>query len=970
MTCTELFRHEAARVEAGGNRPFLLEGDSVWLVDAGRVDVFAVKVVEGRPAGTRQHLFRVEEGGLLFAADAGAGPERSALLAVGASGTELLRLPQSQLWEAARRPELAAEVGAGVEEWIDALYGSLSPGTLAERLTEVDAGDEVALDEGGRIRPRPRVLWVRHLAGCSHPFGEPGVRVNGDGPIPLSRRGWLEVAAGSRIEAFATPGIVDDPELHSGLERLHRLVLWFAAERMRRTEREQGTRMARRAAETRAAFRAGWASLAEVMEGQRGRRPQLRMRFSPDTDVLLAAARLVGEAQGIEIRQPPSTGSDTTITDPLAGIARASAIRTRRVTLGGEWWREDAGPLLGFMEEDGRPVALLPVRGPGYVLHDPTRCEERSVTREVASTLAPVAYAFYRGFDNEPLDVKAILRFGLRRCHRELAAVAAFGLAAALLGLALPIATGMLYNDVIPGAERRHLVQMVMILVGVSISTSLFTLAGSIALLRVETKMGADLMAAVWDRLLSLPARFFRAYTAGNLASRAMAVERMRQAVSGATINALLTGLWSLVQFVLLYHISPRLALVSGLLVLLTVSVSTGCSYLQLRYQRSIAALQAEISGTTLQLLSNVGKLRVAGAEPHAFALWARKFAAQRSLQFRSRTIGNVLRVFNTAFPLLASLTLFSLAVPLIREEGTLRTGDFIAFLAAFAAVTSGMISASGALMSILNAIPFYEQVKPILETPPEVETGQADPGMLRGEVRVEHLVFRYSPDGPRVLDDVSLHVRPGEFVAIVGPSGSGKSTLIRLLLGFERPESGTLYYDGHDLMGLDVRAVRGQIGVVLQNTQLLPGDIFTNIVGSSPATEEDAWEAAGMAGFDEDIRSMPMGMHTVIGEGASTISGGQRQRLLIARALVRKPRILLFDEATSALDNRTQAIVSASLERLQVTRIVVAHRLSTIMHAHRIVVIEAGRVVETGTYKELMARNGTFAELARRQLA
>jgi ABC-type bacteriocin/lantibiotic exporter with double-glycine peptidase domain len=280
------------------------------------------------------------------------------------------------------------------------------------------------------------------------------------------------------------------------------------------------------------------------------------------------------------------------------------------------------------------------------------------------------------------------------------------------------------------------------------------------------------------------------------------------------------------------------------------------------------------------------------------------------------------------------------------------------------------MLTASTALLGTLAVIPLYEQAKPILTSLPEVDTAKADPGVLAGDIELEHLVFRYQADGPPVLRDVTIRIRAGEFVAFVGPSGSGKSTLLRLLLGFEVPEAGAVYYDGQELAGLDIQSVRRQIGVVLQNGRLMSGDIFTNITGSSPATLDDAWEAARMAGFDEDIKSMPMGMHTVVSEGGGTLSGGQRQRLMIARAIVQRPRILFFDEATSALDNRTQSIVSTSLDRLQATRIVVAHRLSTIVHADRIYVVEAGRVVQSGTYEQLISQDGLFAELAARQLA
>jgi ATP-binding cassette subfamily C protein len=347
-----------------------------------------------------------------------------------------------------------------------------------------------------------------------------------------------------------------------------------------------------------------------------------------------------------------------------------------------------------------------------------------------------------------------------------------------------------------------------------------------------------------------------------------------------------------------------------------------------------------------------------------------RRFSEQRRHQYEVRAIGNWVAAFNSAVPVLSYAVIFYFALPLVAETRTLGTGDFLAFLAAFSSCSTALLGAALALLATLNTIPLYEQAKPILEALPEVNVGKADPGVLTGDLEVQHALFRYQADGPLILRDVSFHIRPGEFVAFVGPSGSGKSTLLRLLLGFETLEAGAIYYDGQELAGLDIQAVRRQMGVVLQSGRLMSGDIFTNIVGSASAVLDEAWEAARMAGLADDINAMPMGMHTVISEGGGTLSGGQRQRLLIARAIVSKPRLLLFDEATSALDNRTQAIVSASLERLQATRIVVAHRLSTIVNADRIMVMERGRLVQSGSYSELMAQKGPFAELAKRQIA
>jgi ABC-type bacteriocin/lantibiotic exporter with double-glycine peptidase domain len=394
-----------------------------------------------------------------------------------------------------------------------------------------------------------------------------------------------------------------------------------------------------------------------------------------------------------------------------------------------------------------------------------------------------------------------------------------------------------------------------------------------------------------------------------------------------------------------------------------------------LRYSRDETRLRGQIASLVLQLIAGVAKVRVAAAENHAFRVWAQKFSMQKRIGFAIGQITNVVATFSASFPVLSSLGIFgalyyfqSTAKP--GEPPPFTTGEFIAFNAAFMSFVTAMQSLADASLSLLKAVPIYERIKPILDTKPETDESKAHPGKLKGEISVSHVHFRYHEDGPYILKDVSFTIRPGEFIAFVGSSGCGKSTLMRLLLGFEKPGIGSIYYDGQDLSSLDTRSVRQQLGVVLQESRVLPTDIYRNIVGTTSHTMDEAWEAAEMAGLAEDVRQMPMGMHTVVSEGGGTFSGGQRQRLLIARALVNKPRIIYFDEATSALDNRTQALVTQSMDRMDSTRIVIAHRLSTIVNADRIFYLDQGQIREEGSYDELMARNGLFAELAKRQIA
>jgi NHLM bacteriocin system ABC transporter ATP-binding protein len=972
-----LFEREGTLVDAGSDQSFLLDETFAWRVASGRIDVFVVGYDPERDdiVGARRHLFRVEAGGPLIGMGAPPLSEGLALLAVGSTGTTLRRVRLSALQYALGEPGRAAEVIGLLEAWIGSLCAA-GGDLLPKRCAEIETGVTTTLKAGATVRPRDDVAWLRHVEGSSHFLGEPGLKVNGEGFFPVSNRAWIEIAEPAALQLVPTTDLVDSNAVFDGLARLLRLVLTHANRSAQREDLAERDRLVRKLAGDRATLSEAFANIGALL-GTDARVPApaagATTADSPRADEptsLLAACRLVGGVCNLAIRDSGHIRPGARPRDQLASIARASRFRLREVALRGRWWEADNGPLLGMLEEGKHFVALIPVDDRRYRLLDPGTCGDQFVTEEVAATLSPFAYTFYRPFPDHPLSIADILRFGLQGTSRDFVAVAGMGAAAGLLGLVTPLATGMIYNSIIPGAERGQLVQLALILIVCALATTLFSVTRTVAFLRIEARMGTRVQAAVWDRLLSLPLPFFRPYSAGELAARAMGVDEIRQIISGATTTALLGGIFSVFSFGLLFYYSVRLAWWGTLVIGVAIAVSAVASYLQLRSQRGIAALRSRTAGMVLQFLGSIGKLRVAGAEAHAFAIWSRLFSEQRTLQFRVRSIGNVLAAFSAALPVLAYVVLFAVIVTPVEGAAPLRTGDFLAFMSAFATCLMATTATTGAIVSALAAVPIYENARPILVTPPEVDDGKIDPGELTGEVDVQRVTFRYAPDSPPVLRDLSFHIKPGEFVAFVGPSGSGKSTILRLLLGFEQPETGTISYDGHNLSGADTQAVRRQMGVVLQSGRLMAGDILTNIVGASMASLNDAMEAARMAGLDEDIRHMAMGMHTVVSEGGGTLSGGQRQRLLIARAIVTRPRILLFDEATSALDNRTQSIVSASLEQLKATRIVIAHRLSTIVNADRIILVRAGRIEQSGRYEELINQEGLFAELARRQIS
>jgi NHLM bacteriocin system ABC transporter ATP-binding protein len=482
--------------------------------------------------------------------------------------------------------------------------------------------------------------------------------------------------------------------------------------------------------------------------------------------------------------------------------------------------------------------------------------------------------------------------------------------------------------------------------------------------------MNNAVQAAVWDRVLKLPVSFFRQFTAGDLATRINGINTIRQALSGATVTTILAGIFSIFNYFLLFHYSTQLAMIASVLVFIAISVVFVIGLIKLRYERLISEANGKLTGTVFEYLTGIAKIRVSAAENQAFFNWSTRFTYLRTLRFKALHLANIEKVFFSGYSVLTTAVLFSTMGMILTSSSntSISTGEFIAFNAAFGLFFGGIMSLSRTALSLLNLVPIYERVKPILQSIPEVSESKIKLDDLRGWIEVSKLNFCYTQDIP-IINNISFTIQPGEFVALVGPSGSGKSTLLRLLLGFEKASSGSIKYDTHDISELDLNTLRRQLGVVLQSGQLITGDIYSNITGSSSLSIDEAWEAARMVGLEEDIRQMPMGMQTLISEGASTLSVGQRQRILIARAIITRPRVLFFDEATSALDNKTQATVSKSLETLKASRITIAHRLSTIINADHILVMDQGKIVQRGHYQQLINEKGLFQDLVKRQM-
>jgi NHLM bacteriocin system ABC transporter ATP-binding protein len=941
--------------ELAGNQPLLLDDPArAWVVRSGSAYVFAVRVEDREPVGGREFVCQVGVDGALVGmpVDDEAVGGGLALLAVGRPGTVL----------APAADEQGRVGGPRGSTWVSSLSAGLGEPAPRDAF-EIPTDHVLETVSGGAYHVREDLLWVDVAEGALELAGVAGAVVTPDtGPVPLSSATWLQAVAPGRLTPLEGPNGSGDAVPLTALAGYHGLVLRALAAKVEAKVDARSARARTRSAADADSLDLGLRELVSFFDTGQITTDETVVP-SAGADPLLTACRLVGDSLGVTVKGPPSWQSDSR--DRLTAIAHASRLRERRVTLDEGWWRSASGPMLGFLAETDAPVALLPKRrARAYELVDPVTGRRTKVTADVVATLSTTAHSFYRPFPDRPLGAWDLIRFGIRRGGGDLATIVLMGVLGGLLALVVPLASDILFNRFIPDRDLGGVVQIAVALLASVVATTAFQVTRSIGVARLGARMDEQLEAAVWDRLLGLPVPFFRQYSSGDLALRATSISSIRRVMSGVVMTTILGSVFSVFSFALLFVYDVGLALVATALLVVALAIGAVGFLVQVRDRRRAFQESGHQVGLVFEMLNGIGKLRVAGAEKRAFSVWARLVDGATARQ--AQLTGVLVNVAYAALPLLALLLIFPVA---LRAGTTLSAGTFVAFNAAFTQVITAVIGMGTAFGGIAQIIPLFERLTPILEALPETEEARLDPGELAGDIDVEDVSFRYNPDTAPVIDHVTFRARPGEFVALVGPSGSGKSTILRLLLGFEKPESGSIYVDAQDLATLDLPAVRRQMGVVLQSGQLSPGTIFQNIVGTSPFTLDDAWEAARSAGLDADIRRMPMGMHTIVMEGGAGLSGGQRQRLLIARAIVAKPRILLFDEATSALDNRTQAVVTESLDRLNTTRIVIAHRLSTVIRADQIHVVEAGRIVESGRYDELMAKGGAFAALASRQL-
>ncbi len=957
----DIFLKEGTRETAGGNKPFLLnDPGGVWYVLSGGIDIFSVQVEERSVVGARYYFFSVSENGILYGMSSDTYGLGRGFLAVGAPGTELLKMPLTRLRKLACEGSFAGEISALTDKWVDGLSFGISKDISPRTDVLLKTGSETELKNNKSLRSAKGIIWLELEKYGSLFIGMEPIAPEKDILFPVSSDSWIQAVQDTKAASSLSEKVVDKDIFWDGLDYFYEMIFLCEIFNTRLVAVDEFNRLKDKAGKKEKSKHEAFTKIASVVN------EDLLKGIEPgQADPLFIACSLVGQYADINIKEPKLPKGEERELE-LYDIEKSSRIRIRKVTLKNKWWKQDNGAMLTFLPEKGTPLALIPVKPGKYKCINPAEKTEIIVSEDIANTLQDEAYVFYRPFPDEKITAWNLLKFGIRGCRKDLITIMLMGVAGGILGLLIPIFTGLIFDSIIPESNRNQLLVLAMAIFSASFTIAIFQLIRSIATLRVETKIDQIVQAAVWDRLLNLPIPFFREYTAGELTGRAQSIMILRQLLSTTVIYSVLASVFTVFNFFILFYYDFTLAVAATFLVAFVLIMMFYLAKKIVVYQRVIIKLENSIFGLVVQLLSSIAKIRIAGAEIHAFSLWADQFASKKKAAVKVRYYTNIFATISSAFPLIASIFIFGV---MTYSSFSMSTGSFLAFFTAFTIFVMALLQMGLAVIGYYAALPVFESAKPILDALPESDTTKTEIHKLSGDIEINHVTFRYGKENPVVLKDICMSIRPGEFVAIAGASGSGKSTLLKLLLGFEFPTSGSIYYDKQDISSLDVTSVRRQAGTVLQDAKLIPGSIFSNITGAQNVTMDEAWEAARLVGLYDDIKEMPMGMFTVIGEGLSTLSGGQRQRIIIARAIVSRPRILFFDEATSALDNETQKVVSESLEHLQSTRVVIAHRLSTIKNADRIYILDKGALVQQGSYDKLVNQKGLFLDLVKRQM-
>lgn len=980
------------------HRFFLNPLDTIFVIEKGKLDLFALSYEEGEADHLKQAFQQIAErflsypakflpGPLQFLASFEAGnwlfpfpidiPKASiCIIAIAREECELTLLNLPALRQALpRSTTLQIMAMDQIQNWINRL-NEKNTGFVRPNLPLLLPPYDAHVLEAGLTFMKERgdekeIAWLRIRHGDVYAWDLPQLNIDtSHGFYPMSFEEWFKCHSDSIVELYpSNPEFLLAEELWTGFFLFQRHFIILKMIELERNRLVQKKEIHRRVQRDEVLLGQSITDLESLLN------PQTAIPPVPKEDLLFHACQIVGDQLDLKFTWPNKILGNNE--EQLQDLCMNSQIYYRRVRLLDHWWNHQAFPFVAFYGEAKDPVALLPVRGGGYEVVNPSQEKKFAVNEEVSNQLSPFGYMFYRQLKEPRLTLRSIWNFIISKRRWEWLTFLFLVFCGTLASLALPIFTRFLFDEVIPNRNEFLLMEIALGAALISIVTLAFNLGREIIILRLESLSDHDMEMAIWQRLIQLPIRFFRRYSLYDLFTFTNAISSIRKLLVSHTIQVIFNAFFSIIYFFLMIYYSWILSLVGLAILAVEIIAIIIPVYFGVQYGRILLERQIDANNKMLEMVQALTKVRLAGAEARMFNRWEQSFANMIKIDLKALYLQLKSGVFNTLWSNTGTWILYFAVILIIFSQqatigtfGTLTLGSYMAFISVFGLFSSAILQLGGALLNVVGAVPLWEKTKLFSEAEPEEISQKPDPGILQGEIRIDHLTFGYQPDIPPVIKDLSLVIHPGESVAFVGPSGCGKTTLLRLILGFEKSNQGSISYDNKDLKGLNLQAVRRQLGVVLQSGAIFDGTILENINSGRHYSPEQVQEALYLIGAETFIQELPMGIQTVLTNGGSALSGGQKQLILLARAIVGRPKILILDEATSSLDNHKQKIIYEHLERLSMTQIIVAQRLDTIQHVDRIYVIDEGRIIDEGTFAELANKPGLFADLLHKAIS
>ncbi len=890
------------------------------------------------------------------------------------------------LEEAKKSPEATTLIAYYFEEWLTHLYDTLPAVKKDVKIAHYfKIGDQVAAKEKEALalakvltpEEKHKIAWLSVEEGSGVLQDDPTYtfQASADRLYPFFHALFIRAKTPFKVKSSSSETALFDPSFWSSIAEFHRLIFAATISQKSKELEDALVKMQRRRTMEQQLYKETFYKLGSVLN------KNIVVPTTFEGTPLFKACDLIGQRLGIKMRVPPPSTTPMDIPDQVREICLTNGIYYRKVTLVGDWWREADQPILGFFGSDKTPVALLKKTRKTYDLIDPvSQAAPISISKKSPDGLSETAYVFYEGFPKKSLTFIDFIKTAFKWNLQEFFTILGVGCAGGLVNLFMPFAMKELFDTLSHGKDVSLLMQFTLGLLIVAFTTGIFSVTKNFALSRVEGLSKNQTASSLWARTLELPASFFRQDSSGNLMNKIETFQHIRSSVASCVFKLVVDISYSFFYIAMMFLYSVIFTAVGLGAMAIATFIYLGCIIIQVKLTTKSFQLGNTIQGLVVQMITGLAKIRVAGAESRFFSMWGSLFSEKKKVDIKIQYTNAIQSLVFRLFPVLMTAALYAVAISLFSDSQAnsqtpfeksslpISLGTFLGFTTAFGLFTTSALGILETCYTLCVIMPYWKNIKYVIEHPLERQIERVQTTKLQGGVAVDHIYFRYAKDGNWILHDVSIVAHPGEMIAIVGPSGCGKSTIVRMLLGFENPDQGEVLFDDNSLKDLDLRNVRKQIGVVLQNAGILAGSLYENIVGAGTYKVEDIEKALRLSGFQADLENLPMGLNTILSMGGNTLSGGQRQRLYLARALVSSPKILILDEATSALDNKTQEFVSANLDAIDVTRIVIAHRLSTIKNADRIYVMEAGHVKEVGTFQELVDKNGLFAEMYRRQ--